>query len=271
LPYFQVYRLFQKSLLREFEQTLKGAQQCAVIGESMKRHYDKTYGTKSIIVRHGVNPQFIDEAAESLSTSGPIRIGFIGSVTAASAFRAFWQALDEQGWKIGEREIHLRLAGHRFDLRCHSPAHIEYLGWQSVEDSIRMLSECDINYLPQPFESSQQALAEWSFPTKLTSYLAAGRPILLHAPAYASLNEFLQKHPFGINVDSLDTASILAGLRQLIDDPILYANCSKAGQRAMNEAFTDETFCRAFKEFIGSHAKTLSQEITGERLESRAI
>jgi glycosyltransferase involved in cell wall biosynthesis len=251
LPYFGVYRLFQKSLLSEWGRTLKQAERCAVIGESMKDEYDRAFGTNAIIVRHGVGPELIQPPATEPSEEGPIRIGFIGSVTAGTAFQAFILALDQNEWRIGGREVYLRLAGHRFDLWCQKPANIEYLGWRSLEDSIAMLSESDINYLPQPFEAGLQAMSRLSFPTKLTTYLAAGRPVLLHCPKTASLFRFHQENPFGICVDSLEQGEIVSALECLLSDRKRYSDRVSAGQAALEKEFSSERFYSSFAEFIG--------------------
>jgi len=251
LPYFGVYRLSQLGLLREWEQTLRHASRCAVIGETMKAEYDREYGTDAIILRHGVSPDLIRRPAPIPSVGGPIRIGFIGSVTAGTAFQAFIRALDMNGWRLCGREVHLKLAGHRFDLRCHHAANIEYLGWRSLQESIAMLSESDINYLPQPFEHQLQSMSQLSFPTKLTSYLAAGRPVLLHCPETASLFRFFQEHPFGAWMGSLEPTEIVAKLEQLLTDQQAYSDCVRAGRVALEQEFSSTRFHESFAKFMG--------------------
>jgi len=253
LQYFGVYRFSQRFLLREWDLTLREARNCAVIGEAMKSEYDRTYGTNAVIVRHGVSEELVKPTAIAPSRERPIRIGFIGSVTAGTAFQCFVRALDSNGWQLNGKEVRLLLAGHRFDLRCQKPANIEYRGWRSLDESIAMLGECDLNYLPQPFELGQQHLARLSFPTKVTSYLAAGRPVLLHCPEYASLCQFLRKHSFGVWVGSLDEGALVAAMESLLSDRVKYSDCVNAGRIALHQEFSDARFRSSFTEFLNVH------------------
>ena len=59
LQYFGVYRPYRARLEREFGRTLQGASRCAVIGETMKAHYDRVYGTDAIVLRHGIEESAI--------------------------------------------------------------------------------------------------------------------------------------------------------------------------------------------------------------------
>lgn len=247
--YFELDRFTANASRRSFEQAVQRADSLAVIGETMQAEYDRRYGKRGVIVRHGADEAMFEGVKPSID--GPIRIGFAGSVSARSAFHCLLNALDSLGWSIGGRNVTLVLMGDRFDLRSKVPRRIECLGYRSVEEAIGVLSGCTINYLPQPFEASWRPFSELSFPSKLTSYLAAGAPILLHAPPYASLPAFFANHPFGALCDVLDASALAQSLQRLCVDETLRTAARTAGARALAEDFSVARFRASFSEFIG--------------------
>lgn len=250
VDYFKLDRFTAKRSRRSFVQAVRRASRVAVIGETMQAEYARRYGQRGVIVRHGAECAEVELATTDAADS-PIRIGFAGSVSARSAFKCLLDALDALGWHIDGRDVTLVLMGPRFDLWSQVPRRIECLGWQSVEDTIRVLSECTVNYLPQPFEPNWRPFAELSFPSKLTTYLAAGAPVLLHAPSYASLPAFFARHPFGASCTTLDAAALAEALQQLCLDDALRQTSREAAVRALHDEFSVRRFRDSFAEFIG--------------------
>lgn len=252
--YFGLDRFTANASRRSFQQAVRRADSLAVIGETMQAEYQRRYGKRGVIVRHGLDTAAVEVVMPP--ADGPIRIGFAGSVSARSAFKCLLEALDTLGWAIDGREVTLVLMGQRFDLWSNVPRRIECLGYQrSVEDVLGILAGCTINYLPQPFEASWRPFSELSFPSKLTTYLAAGAPILLHAPPYASLPAFFAQHPFGALCDVLDAGALAQSLQRLCVDEALRTAARTAATRALAEDFSVARFRASFAEFIGLDRK----------------
>lgn len=180
-----------------FGDVLKASERVAVICENMQAEYRRRYGIESFVLRHGVSPLMAEAPSRDNSADDVFRIGFAGSVTAPDCMRSLIEALDRVHWTVDGREVVLRILGSRFVLDSHGPQRIEYFGWRSVEETCRRLSECDLLYLPQSFSDVNRTFSELSFPTKLSTYVSVQRPILLHAPQYASLSGFWEHHAMG--------------------------------------------------------------------------
>jgi hypothetical protein len=117
------------------------------------------------------------------------------------------------------RRVRLRVFGLRFVCQARTARWIEYRGYvPETVDVVRGLSECDLLFLPQPFGPQGRPFAEYSFPTKFTTYLAAGRPILVLAPPWSALNAFCREHQLPIVCDQLDDRAIRDSLRRLAGD-----------------------------------------------------
>jgi glycosyltransferase involved in cell wall biosynthesis len=57
-----------------------------------------------------------------------------------------------------------------------------------------------------------------AFPTKLAEYLAAGRPIIVHAPSYATAASYVREHDCGVVVDRPDVEALVEAIDQLLGD-----------------------------------------------------
>jgi glycosyltransferase involved in cell wall biosynthesis len=245
---FRLDRFTAARIRKDFTDTVRHATSLAVIGETMQDAYQKSYGSRGVIVRHGAEQPDVD--ATAIGASGGIRIGFAGSVSARSAFNQLLQALDQLGWRIGGHDVTLVLMGQRFDLWSSVPRRIECMGYRSVDDTIRILSGCNVNYLPQPFEEEWRPFAELSFPSKLTSYLAAGAPVLLHAPPHASLPAFFARYPFGDLCTTLDVDMLAASLSKLCLNEGLRHDAMQAAKHALADEFSIDRFRESFAEFL---------------------
>ncbi|MEB3168787.1 MAG: hypothetical protein VKK97_08655 [Synechococcaceae cyanobacterium] len=251
-------RLATSTMLRHTARALKSADRCAVIGATMQRRYAEEHGTRSVILRHGLASSALQPLRAHDNGESVFSIGFAGTMNAPCAFNALLAALESCDWQIAGRAIELRLVGPRFDMRTNKPALFRSYGWRSVSDTIRILAGCDATYLPQPFGEDRRTMAELSFPTKLTTYLATGRPILLHAPPYASLPQYHQKQPLGLLCGSIEPAAIVAALEQLIFDSGLYASAAEHARQAYRRDFTEERFRGSFAELLGTTPASFS-------------
>ena len=157
------------------------------------------------------------------ATDRPFVIGFAGSVTAPDELEFLQTTLDTMNWKVGDRPIILRLFGMRFTVSAMAARRIEYCGFlRNQTDLLNQLSDCDLCFLPQPFAPEKRLIAEYSFPTKLSTYLDAGCPVLLLAPPNASLSRYREGHvnrsdwcsDLGFQVDQLDPIQ----LRRLLEE-----------------------------------------------------
>lgn len=224
-----------KRICDEAERILRQADACGVAGESMKSAYEARYGIRCEILRQGAVSTY--EERPTCPDDKKLIIGFAGTLTANDAFSAFINAMDSVHWEINGRKVILRLIGPVCDMRCAVPRNVEFCGWRSREETGRLLSECTLLYLPQPFNSRQRAFAELSFPNKLMAYLPAGRPILVHGPEYASLIPFLRSYNVGSTSTSLAPEAIVCSVQNMVSDHAGSELAQRECERAIREEF----------------------------------
>jgi hypothetical protein len=95
------------------------------------------------------------------------------------------------------------------------------------------LASADIAFLPFSFDEHLRQTTATSFPTKTADYLASGLPVLVHAPAWATVTRYARDNGFGVIVDRLNRGDLAAALGRLSDE----GTRALLGDRAMATAF----------------------------------
>jgi len=97
---------------------------------------------------------------------------------------------------------------------------IIYFGYVTEKEMVRIQKNADILFLPMSFHGpgTNPDVIRTASPGKLAEYLAAERPILVHAPEDAYISWYAKKHGFGLVVDRPDITLLRESVRQLIND-----------------------------------------------------
>jgi glycosyltransferase involved in cell wall biosynthesis len=106
--------------------------------------------------------------------------------------------------------------------------------------------QANILFLPLAVHSSHPEIARTAAPGKMGEYLAARRPILVHAPADSFLAWYFRRHDCGLVVDRDDPAELAHALRRLLSDAGL---CRRLSERAWERARADFSVTKARRQF----------------------
>ena len=79
----------------------------------------------------------------------------------------------------------------------------------------RVLQEADILFLPYSFLAGSRHAVETAFPSKVADYVAAGKPILVFAPAYSTLARYAAQEQFTELVTQFDQEALAGAIRKL--------------------------------------------------------
>ena len=238
-------------LMRRFGDGVRASARTAVASTEMKTAYEKRYGTPCTPMIHGLPESQWIRPAGMRSPDEPFVIGYAGSLYARAEWDALMSALGSVGWRIGGRDVIVRVLASSLEVRATGPARIEFLGWQSTADAVSILSECDVCYVPYWFDEACRPGVELSFPNKISLYLAAGRPIFFHGPRQSTPVSFLARWPVGVACHSLDSGAIVETLRRAATDAAFHASAADAIPRVLREELGLHVFRKQFAEFLG--------------------
>jgi glycosyltransferase involved in cell wall biosynthesis len=242
-------RLSRWLLRKRFKSALRAAQRISTAGEAMQRTYEREYGVGSVILRHGFErPATRSERSDSRRE---IIVGYVGSLYGRDAWQAFLSAAARLNSSGKYQPIRLRIfGGAGFPFR-HDGIEVEIRGWQPQDRMLEEIAECDFCYLTYWFEPKKRRHVELSFPNKFETYLAAGRPVLYHGPAYAGIAEAVRQYGVGMCIHSLEEGEIQAKLISMISDQHLRDSFEKAAYAAFHAEFNAQTMMNNFSALIG--------------------
>lgn len=246
-------------LARDFADAIRTSVRCAVISDEMKKLYEKEYGTRAVVVRYGTRRSGNESTLPGLSAGRVLNIGFAGSMYARTSSNAFLDALDSVNWHVGGRRVRIHYFGSDLILKgIKQPADVRYLGWRPEAEVVEALSRTDLLYLPYMFDGKDDMRARLSFPTKLSTYLSARRPIFYHGPEYSAPARFLQNYRAGLCCYSLLAADIAAALAMIVDDGVHYSAMVSEADRAFRNEISVDAFHSNFCEFIVNDVESSS-------------
>ena len=174
----------------------------------------------ALVVHNPVSLAASPPAALAAPRAGRFRIGYAGSVwpmhwDAVAAVAQGVQRLSAAG-----TDIELVLFTDRYFWGRHQD---DWRRWKVVDGGLIPFAElggalggCDLLLVASSFEPSQAHMSRSSIQTKVTDYMAAGRPILACGPPQAASNEFLRRHDCALFAEDPAPATIDAALRQCV-------------------------------------------------------
>jgi len=213
-------KLFEKRILKKAEKII-------VTNSGTKKLYRVRYGQKIaekiIIIHNSVFPEAHRQEVEDgkLSENKIPTILFTG--------RIYWPqigALKNLINAINEMSLDIKL-------EIYSPSPRDYLKEIGIEESEKVKlsvaspteipiiqSNADILFLPLSWNTKSQAIIDTATPGKLTDYLIAGKPILVHAPASSYLVKYAKERNFALTIDQENVEQLKAGIKKLLTEPV---------------------------------------------------
>lgn len=111
---------------------------------------------------------------------------------------------------------------------------VKYHKHLPLNEMPQIQQSADILFLPLAFESPYPRLIQTSATTKMGEYLAARRPILVHAPRGSFVAEYFKRHECGLVVDEPDPDKLAQAISRILGDPELRNRlAARAGERAI--------------------------------------
>lgn len=232
---------------------LRGADSVDVVSNNMSRYYSTRVGVVPLVVHRwcpwqAMPPTFLK--------NGLIHVGHIGSIYSKHEFLVFVSALKLYA-EERKKSIKVILWGSHLkptDFPKHLAATIDLRPTQSESSVINELQQCEFVYAMYPFASRRATFVQTSFPTKLSSYVMAQRPIVAHSPPNSTLVSFLKSTKTGVcwtntNV-SEGKACIAAALGMKINKDLwkiahnkFFGESNIQQMRAILRNITHKSFC----------------------------
>jgi glycosyltransferase involved in cell wall biosynthesis len=242
--------LSRRLLLLRFREALQAARKVSTVSEAMQAEYRRRYGLESVILRYGHDPMDAIFPPERRNLENTL-VGFAGNIYGEDAWRSFLAACARINAEGQLPPLKIKIFGSEGFPYPHPGVEVICEGWLPRKEFLRRLAATDFCYLPYWFTPEKRLHAWLSFPTKLTTYLAAGRPVLYHGPEYASITQTIRQYGIGLRVCSLDLKEIVSALKRLILDSPVRNTFSMAAIAAFYKEFNADKMMNNFADLLG--------------------
>ena len=227
---FDLYRgnifptpLVEKLLARIFEPMIfRSAEKIILTNEGTREFYVKRYGEyvrpKVEIVHNSIFPESYLNQGPRATKEGSFKIVFTGRIYWAQlqSLQNLVKAVEE----IDDVDIKLVLYCpnkreylDKIGIRESSKIKIDFA---PVEKMAEIQSSADILFLPLSWNTKSPEIINTATPGKLSDYLIAGRPILVHAPRETFLVQYTQKNNCAMVVDENNVDLLKKSIKELV-------------------------------------------------------
>jgi hypothetical protein len=195
------------------------------MSEPHREHLERTLarGGRSPVVIELPHPYEDEDAGAeeaSIAEEGRPAIVFTGAIydAQADAIRRLIAAL--RAPELADVHLHLLTQTKLADLAKHGikPSKRVHIATATRAGARVAQRTGDLLFLPIAFDAKEHVRRTAS-PSKLPEYLAAGRPILVHAPPDSYVTQYASRAGFGELVDQPSERELATAVRHLLDEP----------------------------------------------------
>lgn len=209
--------------------------------EFLQAEYARRHGAAAVLVRNPCPMPDLDalDRGGAVFGNGGVHIVYAGAVYRAhyDAFRNLVAALRLIG--RADARLHIFTAQSEPQLADAGICGPEVVRHPHVpQDEVpRVLRGATLLFLPLAFDSPIPEVVRTSAPGKTGEYLAAGRPILVHAPADSFLSWYFRANGCGAVADRGEPARLASAIADLLADGELRARLSREARRVAERDF----------------------------------
>jgi len=250
------YYSYQHEAVRAFAEqmeakVLRAADGVVVLNEFLRDELKRRYGVEPIVIHNPCDLQVYEAAPPFREHEGEQRIVYTGAVYDAhyDAFRNLVEALE----LLDGADVRLHL------YTAQSPEQLSEIGIRGpvvfhehldAREIPAIQKQADLLFLPLAFSSPYPEIIRTSAPFKMGEYLAAQRPVVVHAPADSFPAWYFREYECGLVVGENDPAKLAEGLERLLRDGDLRTKlCARAWERARLD-FSDEISRERFAQLL---------------------
>lgn len=235
-----------RSVTKQFDDVMGRARICSTASWAMARNYAERYGIETVAMLPPIDLSIAQPPADR-PAGGGLRIGFAGQVYASEEFSALRTALEA-----------LSAEGRHGDVTCHAYSTGLGIGadpvlnvhrWLPQRELLVELARADLLYCPYWFSATMREEANLSFPSKLTSYIAAGRPVLFHGRADSSPARFLRQKGAAYFCFRPGVSAIKETIDRALGDDATYARTARAARGLLEAYLSAEALRQSFARF----------------------
>lgn len=232
------------------------------ISDQLEKELINRYGIlpdRSLVVHNPVELSILSPPDFSLH-EGTFKVVYAGSI---------WSMHFDAVAAIAEAIFELRQDGCDIELILHTPQIFwdqyqqSWQSWQVTYGSMIpyhdlqiYLKRADLLLVASSFKPEYTHITRSSVQTKLTDYMASGRPILSCGPVYSACNDFIHQRNCGLVCDNSNIESIKFVLQQAIDERVVSQSFAQTAFDIVSSVFDKHQVTHQLFQFISESIPT---------------
>ncbi len=242
-----VARRLEPSLLRR-------ASGVIVPSEFMRDELRRRFGVDASVIHHACDlALYEDPPPAAMPSDEDVRIVYTGAISPAQSDAL--QSLLRAAELLEEDQVGVHIyTGQSAAVLEHLGIHGRFVhhGHEPPSAMPAVQRSADLLFLPLSIDSPYPELIRTAAPFKMGEYLAARRPILIHAPPDCFLSWYFRRYECGLVVDQPDPEMLAEAIVQLASDETLQEGlAARAWERARLD-FDSERARRSFLRAIST-------------------
>ena len=143
-----------------------------------------------------------------------------GQPYASLGIDALLEAMDSINWKYKNKRIVFRVFGNPMYCPFKDDPRVDFRGFVSQDVLIEEQKKADLLYCSYFFEDHPvfKEVSQLSYPSKVTSYIPSGVPIIIHSFDDTSIYKHVKKYNAGYLLSSIDPKDIIKTIKEAIDN-----------------------------------------------------
>ncbi len=199
----------------------KKAKKILVTNEATKKYYQEMYAglDEFEIIHNSTFSNNYEKIGNKKTNNEPIKVVFTGNI--------YWPQKDSiinlikliKSQKDSNIYLDIYCPNVPKEVMAESENNkkIKFL-YSSPDEMPKIQSEADILFLPFSWNTDAPDIIKTASPGKLTDYLIAGRPILIHAPEYSFVAKYAKENKFAEVVDVNEISTLREAILRLATD-----------------------------------------------------
>lgn len=161
--------------------------------------------------------------------------------------------LQQQGNAAFELHLYVSPAHWAQHAQALSGPGVTCKGWKPYREVHQYLAQGWLLLCTASFEAAYQPFSRSSVQTKLTDYMACGRPVLFAGPADAASGLFVDAYDIGFTMATSEPADIAERLLAIARRPVPYRRKQENALREARTTFSKATVQQQLYDFLAQH------------------
>jgi hypothetical protein len=249
-----------------FGRVYRSAASRLCVSPYMEQEYARRFGAAGTVLypmRARTGPSYEAPPSKLGQAGGPLKVAYGGNVY----HKGYWEALCHLASALESIGGQLLIFGpDKSEVKANGLDRPNVVAHGFVYNMLeRVREEANVLFVPMTFEASEKSNMQFSFPSKLAEYTAAGLPLLIYGPEYGSVVRWARENPESAEVVTCQGEDGLRAALERLLDPMRRENLARRALELGDQYFSYESGASLFQEAVqsgyGPHIRPAPEEV----------